>query len=57
MFNLNIDSLLKNLDKEKLNKIMADPKFLEQAKNVDLAKLMEELKKNPDVLNQLKKLF
>lgn len=54
---MNIDSLLKNLDKEKINKMISDPKFQEQAKNVDLAKLMEELKKNPDVLKQLKKLF
>lgn len=54
---MNIESLLKNLDKEKLNKLLSDPKIQEQAKNVDLSKLMEEMKKNPDIINQLKKLF
>ena len=48
---------LKNLDKEKLNKIMQDPKFQEKVKNIDIAKLLEEIKKNPDIINQLKKLI
>ena len=57
VISINIESLLKNLDKEKLNKLMADPTFQEKAKNVDIAKLLEEIKKNPDFVNQLKKLF
>ena len=54
---INIEALLKNLDKEKLNKILSDPKIQEKAKNVDFTKLMEEIQKNPDIVNQLKKLF
>ncbi len=54
---INIETLLKNLDKEKLSKILSDPKVQEKAKNVDFNKLMEELKNNPDIVNQLKKLF
>ncbi|MBQ3181574.1 MAG: hypothetical protein IJB50_02320 [Clostridia bacterium] len=57
MIVINIEALLKNLDKEKLNKIMSDPKIQEKAKNVDIAKLIDEIKKNPDIVNQLKKLF
>jgi len=54
---INLDALLKNLDKEKLNKIMQDPKFQEKVKNIDIAKLLEEIKKNPDIITQLKKLI
>ena len=57
MIIINLEALLKNLDKEKLTKIMNDPAFQEKAKNVDIKKLMEEIKKNPDFVNQLKKLF
>lgn len=57
MIIINIEALLKNLDKEKLAKMMNDPEFQEKAKNVDIKKLMEEIKKNPDFVNQLKKLF
>lgn len=57
MIIINIEALLKNLDKEKLTKMMNDPAFCEKAKNVDIKKLMEEIKKNPDLVNQLKKLF
>ena len=54
---INIDALLKNLDKEKLTKLMQDPEFQEKAKSIDIKKLMEEIKKNPEFINQLKKLF
>lgn len=54
---INIEALLKNLDKEKLNKLMSDPAIQEKVKNVDVSKLMEEIKKNPEVIQQLKKLF
>ncbi len=54
---MNIESLLKNLDKEKLNKLLSDPTLQEKTKNIDIAKLLEEIKKNPEVINQLKKLF
>lgn len=57
MIIINLEALLKNLDKEKLTKMMQDPEFQEKAKNVDIKKLMEEIKKNPDFVNQLKKLF
>ena len=57
MIIINLDALLKNLDKEKLNKIMQDPKFQEKVKNIDIAKLLEEIKKNPDIITQLKKLI
>ncbi len=57
MIIINLEALLKNLDKEKLSKMMNDPEFQEKAKNVDIKKLMEEIKKNPDFVNQLKKLF
>ncbi len=54
---MNLDGLLKNLDKEKLNKIMNDPKVQEKLKNADLSKLMTEIRNNPEILEQLKKLF
>ncbi len=54
---MNIETLLKNFDKEKLDKILSDPNIQEKAKNVDFAKLMKEIQKNPDIVNQLKKLF
>jgi len=54
---MNIEGLLKNLDKEKLNKIMNDPKVQEKLKNADLAKLLSEVKSNPEIIEQLKKLF
>lgn len=54
---INLEALFKNLDKEKINKLMSDPTFQEKTKNVDIAKLLEEIKKNPDFVNQLKKLF
>ena len=57
MIIINLEALLKNLDKEKLTKMMQDPEFQEKAKNVDIKKLMEEIKKNPDFVNQIKKLF
>lgn len=57
MIIINIEALLKNLDKEKLNKIMQDPTFQDKAKNIDIAKLLDEIKKNPDIINQFKKLF
>ncbi len=54
---MNIEGLIKNLDKEKLNKIISDPKVQEKMKNVDLTKLLAEVKNNPELLEQLKKLF
>lgn len=54
---MSIEALFKNLDKEKLNKILSDPKVQEKAKNVDFSKLLEEIQKNPDIVNKLKNLF
>lgn len=54
---INIETLLKNLDKEKLTKLLSDPTLKEKAKNVDVSKLIDEIKKNPDIINQFKKLF
>lgn len=57
MIIINLEALLKNLDKEKLSKILSDPQIQEKAKKTDLSKLLEEIKNNPDIVNQLKKLF
>ena len=54
---MNLDGLLKNLDKEKLNKVLNDPKVQEKMKNVDISKLLAEIKNNPEIIEQLKKLF
>ena len=54
---MNIEGLLKNLDKEKLSKVMNDPKVQEKMKNVDISKLLAEVKNNPEIIEQLKKLF
>lgn len=54
---MNLEGLIKNLDKEKLNKIMNDPMVQEKLKNVDISKLMAEIKNNPEIIEQLKKLF
>ncbi len=54
---MNLDALLKNVDKEKLKKLMADPAVAEKLKNVDLSKLMSELSQNPELLAQIKKFF
>jgi len=54
---LNLEALLKNLDKEKLQKLLSNPELQEKAKNVDLGKLLDEIKKNPNIANELKKFF
>lgn len=54
---MDISSLLKNLDKEKLEKLLSNPEIQEKAKNIDIGKLMDELKKNPEMLKELKKFF
>ena len=54
---MDISSLLKNLDKEKLEKLLSNPEIQEKAKNIDIGKLMEELRKNPEMLKELKKFF
>ncbi len=54
---MNLDSLLKNIDKEKLSKLAENPEIQEKLKNVDLNKLLTEIKNNPEILQQLKKLF
>ena len=54
---MDISALLKNLDKEKLEKLLSNPEIQEKAKNIDIGKLIEELKKNPEMMNELKKFF
>lgn len=54
---MNLDSLLKSIDKEKLTKLAESPEIQEKLKNVDLNKLLTEVKNNPEILQQLKKLF
>jgi hypothetical protein len=54
---MNLDSLFKSIDKEKLAKLAENPEIQEKLKNVDINKLLAEIKNNPEVLQQLKKLF
>ena len=54
---MNLDSLLKNIDKEKLSQLAQNPEVQEKLKNVDINKLLSEVKNNPEILKQLKKLF
>ena len=49
--------LLDSVDTNKAEKMIADLGLAEKTKNVDLGKLMNEVKKNPDILKELKKLF
>ena len=54
---MDISALLKNLDKEKLEKLLSNPDIQEKAKNIDIGKLVDELKKNPEMIKELKKFF
>ncbi len=54
---MNLDSLFKSIDKDKLAKLAENPEIQEKLKNVDINKLLAEIKNNPEVLQQLKKLF
>ncbi len=49
--------MLDSVDTNKAEKMIADLGLAEKTKNVDLGKLMNEVKKNPDILKELKKLF
>ena len=49
--------MLDSVDTNKAEKMIADLGLSEKTKNVDLGKLMNEVKKNPDILKELKKLF
>lgn len=49
--------MLDNVDTKKAEQMISDFGLAEKTKNVDLGKLMREVKKNPDLLKELKKLF
>ncbi len=53
----NLNELLKSLDKEKAEKMIKDLGLSEQAKNMDLGKILGEVKKNPEIIEKLKNLF
>lgn len=53
----NLDALLKSLDKEKAEKMIKDLGLSEQTKNVDLGKILGEVRKNPEIIEKLKNLF
>ena len=54
---MDISALLKNLAKDKLEKLLSNPEIQEKAKNIDIGKLMDELRKNPEMIKELKKFF
>ena len=53
----NLDDALKSVDKEKAEKMINDLGLSEQARNLDLGKILGEVKKNPEILEKLKNLF
>lgn len=49
--------MLDSVDTNKAKQMIADLGLAEKAKNINLEKLMNEVKSNPDILNKLKKMF
>lgn len=54
---INLEALLSAIDKEKAEKIISELLSNEPKSNKDLNKILGEIKKNPEVLEKLKKLF
>lgn len=52
-----LKQMLDSVDTKKAEQMISDMGLAEKTKNVDLGKLMNEVKKNPDILKELKKLF
>ena len=52
-----VNSGIESLDKEKAEKMIKDLGLSEQAKNMDLGKILGEVKKNPEIIEKLKNLF
>lgn len=52
-----LSRMLNSVDTEKAKQMISDLGLSDKTKNVDLGKLIKEVKKNPDVLKELKKLF
>lgn len=52
-----LNDALKSVDKEKAEKMINDLGLSEQAKNLDIGKILGEVKKNPEILEKLKSLF
>lgn len=52
-----LSRMLDSVDTEKAKQMISDLGLADKTKNVDLGKLINEVKKNPDVLKELKKLF
>ncbi len=49
--------MLESVDTKKAEQMIQDLGLAEKTKNVDLGKLLGEVKKNPNILKELKKLF
>ena len=52
-----LSRMLNSVDTEKAKQMISDLGLSDKTKNVNLGKLIKEVKKNPDVLKELKKLF
>ncbi len=55
--NGDLSQMLGAVDTEKAQQMIKQMGLEEKAKNVDLGKLLQEIQKNPDVLNTLKKML
>lgn len=52
-----LTNILESIDVDKAQKMITDMGLSEKTKNVNLTKLISEIKKNPDIVKELKKLF
>lgn len=52
-----LSQVLDSVDKEKAQNLIKQMGLEEKTKNVDFGKLLQEVQKNPDILNALKKMF
>lgn len=52
-----LSQMLGAVDTEKAQQMIKQMGLEEKTKNVDLGKLLQEIQKNPDVLNTLKKML
>lgn len=52
-----LSDMLGSVDQKKAEQMISDLGLSEKAKNVDLGKLISQVKQNPDLIKELKKLF
>ncbi len=52
-----LKDMLASVDKEKAKQMITEFGLSEQAKKVDLEKLIAQVKQNPEILKKIKKLF